>query len=50
MGQHAEATQHFQACLTKWPNDVRVWRDYLAMLLKSVESSTPSLPCSSSRL
>ena len=40
MGQHAESTQHFQACLKKWPNDVRAWRDYLAILLERGELDT----------
>ena len=40
MGQHAEATQHFQACLKKWPNDVRAWRDYQALLLERGELDT----------
>ena len=33
LGQHAEAAQHFQACLRGRPDDVRAWRDYLTMLL-----------------
>jgi len=40
MGQHAEATLHFQACLKKWPKDVRAWRDYLAILLERGELDT----------
>jgi tetratricopeptide (TPR) repeat protein len=34
LGFHAEAARHYQACLMGHPNDVRAWRDYLAMLLE----------------
>jgi tetratricopeptide (TPR) repeat protein len=34
LGLHAEAALHFQACLKSRPDDVRAWRDYLAMLLE----------------
>jgi tetratricopeptide (TPR) repeat protein len=33
LGLHAEAAQHFQACLKGRPDDVRAWRDYLTTLL-----------------
>ena len=34
LGLLAEASLHFQACLKSRPDDVRAWRDYLAMLLE----------------
>ncbi len=34
LGFHSEAALHFQACLKGRPDDVRAWRDYLAMLLE----------------
>jgi tetratricopeptide (TPR) repeat protein len=34
LGLHADAAHHFQACLEARPDDVRAWRDYLAMLLE----------------
>jgi tetratricopeptide (TPR) repeat protein len=34
LGQHTEAARHFQTCLAGRPDDVRAWRDYLAMLLE----------------
>jgi tetratricopeptide (TPR) repeat protein len=34
LGLHPEAALHFQACLKSRPDDVRAWRDYLAMLLE----------------
>jgi tetratricopeptide (TPR) repeat protein len=34
LGFHSEAVLHFQACLAGRPDDVRAWRDYLAMLLE----------------
>ena len=37
LGLHAEAARHFQACLDGHPDDVRAWRDYLAMLLEQGE-------------
>jgi tetratricopeptide (TPR) repeat protein len=37
LGQHADAAYHFQVCLKNWPDDVRAWRDYLAMLLDEGE-------------
>jgi tetratricopeptide (TPR) repeat protein len=37
LGQHADAAHHFQLCLKNWPDDVRAWRDYLAMLLDEGE-------------
>ena len=49
MGQHAEATQHFQACLKKWPNDVRAGAT-IKHCCSNAESSIPSSHCSSSPL
>jgi tetratricopeptide (TPR) repeat protein len=37
VGQHADSARHFQACLKGRSDDVRVWRDYLAMLLEQGE-------------
>ena len=37
VGQHADSARHFEACLKGRPDDVRVWRDYLAMLLDQGE-------------
>ena len=34
LGRPAEAARHFQACLNGRPDDIRAWRDYLAMLLE----------------
>jgi tetratricopeptide (TPR) repeat protein len=34
LGLHADAAHHFQSCLEARPDDVRAWRDYLAMLLE----------------
>jgi tetratricopeptide (TPR) repeat protein len=34
LGHTAEAAHHFQECLKGRPDDVRAWRDYLAMLLE----------------
>jgi len=34
LGLDADAAHHFQSCLEAHPNDVRAWRDYLAMLLE----------------
>ena len=34
MGQHAEAARDFEACLKGRPDDIRAWRDYLAMLME----------------
>jgi tetratricopeptide (TPR) repeat protein len=34
LGDHAEAAHHFRNCLKGHPDDVRAWRDYLAMLLE----------------
>ena len=34
LGRPAEAARHFQECLKGRPDDVRAWRDYLAMLLE----------------
>jgi Flp pilus assembly protein TadD len=34
LGLHTDAARHFQACLQGHPDDVRAWRDYLAMLLE----------------
>jgi tetratricopeptide (TPR) repeat protein len=37
LSRPAEATSHFQACLAGGRDDVRAWRDYLAMLLEEGE-------------
>ena len=37
VGQYADSARHFKACLTGRADDVRVWRDYLAMLLEQGE-------------
>ncbi len=37
VGRHADSASHFEACLKGRPDDVRVWRDYLAMLLEQGE-------------
>ena len=34
LGQHGDAIRYFQVCLKARPDDVRTWRDYLAMLLE----------------
>ena len=34
LGRPAEAARHFQECLKGRPDDVRAWRDHLAMLLE----------------
>jgi tetratricopeptide (TPR) repeat protein len=37
LSRPAEAARHFQECLKGKPDDVRAWRDYLAMLLEQGE-------------
>jgi tetratricopeptide (TPR) repeat protein len=37
LSRPAEAARHFQACLAGGRDDVRAWRDYLAMLLEEGE-------------
>ncbi len=37
LGQPAEAARHFQECLKRRPDDVRAWRDHVAMLLDQGE-------------
>ncbi len=37
LGLPTEAARHFQECLKGRPDDVRAWRDYLAMLLEQGE-------------
>ena len=37
VGRQAEAAQHFQEILKSRPDDVRAWRDYLALLLEQGE-------------
>ena len=37
LGDRALAQRHFKACLKGRPDDVRAWRDYLAMLLEHGE-------------
>jgi tetratricopeptide (TPR) repeat protein len=40
IGQHAEAARDFEACIKGRPDDVRAWRDYLAMLLDQGDLET----------
>jgi tetratricopeptide (TPR) repeat protein len=37
LGQRSEAQRHIQACIERWPEDARAWRDYAAMLLEQGE-------------
>jgi tetratricopeptide (TPR) repeat protein len=34
LGEHAAASRHFQACLKSRPDDVRIWHDYLGVLME----------------
>ncbi len=40
LGRPAEAAHHFQECLKGRPDDVRAWRDYLAMLLEQGDTDS----------
>jgi tetratricopeptide (TPR) repeat protein len=40
LGRPAEAARHFQECLKGRPDDIRAWRDYLAMLLQQGDTDS----------